>query len=160
MESSWRSWFWNVVLMFILLVMGGLTFPVAFQPMAVGWKILFLVMSLVALAGSMRALFLGVFAGPQGITMRGLTHTTKIPWAEVEEITTDVMATSAAGMAGAVSPVVIRRRPGGDAKRVELNVLGGYGVYRKRPTLGERAVSGLTAHLQRFRAERAATDAG
>jgi hypothetical protein len=83
--------------------------------------------------------------------MRGFTHTTMIPWGEVEEITTDVLTSSAAGMAGAVSPVIVRRRPGKPSKRIELNVLGGYGFSRGR-TPGERAVAGFTAHLAQWQA--------
>jgi hypothetical protein len=123
MRTSWRSWFWNIVLaicMFGFFVVG--------------------------------ALGIGMAPGlGDGIVMRGFGRTTTIPWAEVEEITHDGPVPGMAGLAGATAPVVVRRRPDGATERTELAALGGYGVSLIRPTPAERAIVALTAHLERWR---------
>jgi hypothetical protein len=143
MTRAWRSVFWNVVLMLVMLVFAGLGTAVAFRGpnyVVIG---LFGALAIVFWVATVRSLFLGVFAKPHGIVMRGLTRTTTIPWDEVEEITAGHLTGTAAGAVGAVAPVVTHRRPSGKVEQVELNVVGGYGIRSRRPTSAEIAVAGL-----------------
>lgn len=165
MKSVWHSWFWNLLTMLCLFVMAAGTLASAVSqlslpadsagrvPVAIGFG----VVAGVCAVGAVRALLLGVWARPSGIVMRGLTRTTTIPWGEVEEIRVSPLTTGAAAVAGATSPVVVRNRPGKEPELVELNVLGGYGMFRSGPTLEERAAMGLNEHLARWRKEHSAS---
>lgn len=158
MRSSWRSWFWNVVAFLIMLVMSLLVVvSLVESAQSREWLgvIVFGPLALWLGVGAARAMFLGVFARRKGIVMRGLWRTTVIPWDEVTEITGGQMTSNAAGVGTTV--VVLRRRPNGaEPKRVELNVLGGYGLSRIRPTPAERAITDLNQHLATWHNQRAA----
>lgn len=147
MTSAWRSWFWNSVLFVVTAGLGGILAGVAFEEgrlrgfgsiSAIG----FAVAALLFGAGAVRAFFVGVLVRPDGIVVRRLERTIKIPWAEVARIGLEPMRSGAASLGGATSPAIIRRRADGREQRVELSVLGGYGI-GKGPTLAERAVAGL-----------------
>lgn len=86
--------------------------------------------------------------------MRGLWRTTVIPWGEVTQITDGQMTGSASGT-GTTVVVQRRRLNGGEPERVELNVLGGYGLGRIRPAPAERAITDLNQHLARWHNQQA-----
>jgi hypothetical protein len=103
-----------------------------------------------------RSLFVGVFARPRGVVMRGLWLTKSIPWSEITEITSGRLTAGAAGTMGARTVVVMRSRPGAaKPEPVQLNVLGGYGLSPVRPTPADRAIADLTAHLEKWRDQHA-----
>jgi hypothetical protein len=108
--------------------------------------------------GAARSLFVGVFARPEGIVARHIWRTVTIPWAEVTEISNGKQQSGAAGAIGATTPFVMRTRPGHAPRRVELNVLGGYGLSPKRPTPAEVAVADLNAHLATWRDQQVSTE--
>lgn len=165
MKSVWHSWFWNLVTMVGLLVMAlaavastvsQLSLPADSAgrvPVAIGFGLVAGVFAV----GAVRALLLGVWARPSGIVMRGLTSTTTIPWGEVQEIRVSSLTSGAGAMVGATTPVVVRIRPGKEPEVVELNAVGGYGMFRSGPTLEERAAMGLNEHLARWRKEHSAS---
>jgi hypothetical protein len=154
--SSWRSWFWNSVLFVVLLAFAAILTGVIFEegrlrgfgsPSAIGF-------ALAALAfwiATARALFVGVWARPHGVVVRGPVRTVTIPWAEVKRISYEPMITGAAALGGATAPVLIRQRPGKPEERVELTVLGGYGINRRGLTPAVRATHDLNLHLARWR---------
>jgi protein-S-isoprenylcysteine O-methyltransferase Ste14 len=101
--------------------------------------------------GVVRAFFIGVSANEHGIVMHGPYRTTVIAWNDVVEIQGNhPMATSAAGLAGATSPAVVRRRAGKRDQRIELRALGSYGSRRGR-TLAERAIADLQQWWDRWK---------
>jgi DMSO reductase anchor subunit len=154
MKSSWRSWFWNIIVFVLLSIMAGIFTGVTVQEFhrkesIAAWG--FAIVACLLWVSAIRSPTLGVTARPNGIVVRNLMHTTTIPWNEIAAITSGRMTSSAAGLAGATAPVVTRIRPGKPAKYVELRVLGGYGISRKRPTLGQRAVADLNSLLEQSR---------
>jgi hypothetical protein len=91
-------------------------------------------------------------AKPRGVVIRGLTRTRTIPWADIVEITGDGQPAGAAGMLGATAPVVVRRNPkNGEEERINLEMLGGYGVSRVRPTPADRAINDLNTLLDQWK---------
>jgi hypothetical protein len=161
MKTVWRSWFWNMVTtvgMFFMTISAAAavasqaSMPVGASgrlPGMIGFGILAGVMAV----GMLRSLFLGVWIRPSGVFMRGLTRSTTIPWDQIEDIKISPMTSGAAGLANATSPVIVWKRPGKESRLVELNVLGGYGMIRSRPTLQERAAAGLRDYLAQWRKE-------
>ncbi|MEU7823758.1 PH domain-containing protein [Catellatospora sp. NPDC049133] len=162
MRKSWRSPFWNIVLCLVMSVM-ALTSTAStigcFEHPGGWWAgIGFAVMTGLLLVGAVRALFVGVSAGPQGITVRGVTKTTRIAWSEISQITLGGLNSAAAGGAGASAPVVTRMRQGQPDQRVELKELGSYGM-SSGPSLAERAVADLNECLAAWHeSNRAAED--
>jgi hypothetical protein len=150
-RSAWRSWFWKVVVFLLMslmtLIAGGVSVQTA--GLRQWWVAVGFGLAAAWLAvGTARALFVGVYARPAGIVVRGPFRTTTIPWDEVVEITGGAATSGASGSLGATSAAVIRRRPGqAQPRRVVLNVLGGYGLIRFRPTPAERAIADLNEHL-------------
>jgi hypothetical protein len=151
MQTSWRSWFWNIVMMAIMGFMGLLAVPVAVTESHPAVAVGFGLMAALLMAGAVRALMLGVAARPAGIVVRSFWRSRTIPWGEVERITDGGVSPGMSGAVGATCPVVVRRAPDGGTSTVELEPLGGYGVGRQRPTLAEQAVAGLNQHLDRWR---------
>ena len=160
MRSAWRSWFWNVVLFLVMLLMTLIAGGVSAQTAGVHqwWVAVGFGLTTAWLAvGTARALFIGVYARPAGIVIRGPFLTTTIPWDEVVEITGGAATSGASGSLGATSAAVIRRRPGQtQTRRIVLNVLGGYGLIRFRLTPAEQAIADLNQHLA-LRQDRVAT---
>ncbi|HEX6684809.1 MAG TPA: hypothetical protein VF062_18535 [Candidatus Limnocylindrales bacterium] len=143
------------MLALLLSAMAGIVTGVAAQengagrlPSAIGFG----VMAAILWFGAARSLLLGVFAKPHAVVMRGLTRTTTIPWKEIEKISGGAPTGGASGMAGATTAVITRKRQGKPADEVELNVLGGYGIFRRRPSLADRAAQGLNKRLAEWRA--------
>lgn len=152
LRTAWRSWFQNIVLALVLMAMAGISIGIVFNPGHPFFFVLFIGISAVMCAGVVRSFLLGVFAKPRGIVLRGLTHTTTIPWGEIEEITGARMQSGAAGIMGATAPVVVRRgRDGRKGSRIELNVVGNYSLSPVRPTPADLAIADLNAHLTRWR---------
>lgn len=150
MNLVWRSWFWNIVLMLCLLLMGMAGLGSAYSEYEAGRTpgvAGFAVVAAVFVVGAIRALMLGVSARPSGIVQRGLTRTTTIPWNEIEDIKPP------AHESGAGAPMVVRRVPGESSRSIELSVLGGYGLSPSRPTPGERAAADLKRYLSEWRKE-------
>lgn len=154
-RTSWRSWFWNVVLFALTLVMEAIVVAVAFQeirrrePLGV---VVFVGSSLWLGLLVVRALWVGVYARPHGIVMRGPGLTRTIPWDEVVEINGGAPTSGPSGAVGATTVVVMWRRPGAsEAKPVELNAIGGYGLSPVHPTPAERAIVDLNTHLENWR---------
>jgi hypothetical protein len=154
-RTSWRSWFWNLVLFVITLTMTAISVAVTVQE--VGRREPF---GIVVFAGSSiwlcwlagRALLVGVYARPQGIVIRnpGLTRT--IPWTEVDAISGGGPTTGPSSIAGATTAVVHRLRPGAtETEQVVLNAIGGYGLSPVRPSPAEGAIADLNAYLQNWR---------
>lgn len=149
----WRSRFGNILLFLVMLSMAGLsaTGLEAFVEPRLPWAgVWFAFQTLVLLVGAVRALRIGVVADADGIVVRGLTHTRRMPWAEISEITLGGAASGASGSAGIRAPLVSWARPGRPVRRVELRELGGYGPATGR-TLAERAVAELNEHLAAWR---------
>jgi hypothetical protein len=152
MRSSWRSWFWNIVLMLLMLLMAALMTQVAVKyarrpgawPVSLGFGILATILWI----ATIRALLLGVFARQDAVVVRGFTRTTTIPWAEIAEITGSPTS-GAAGAFGAETVALIRVRPGKEPETITLDVLGGYGIIRRR-NLANIARSDLQEHLRRW----------
>lgn len=150
LPDSWRSPFWNTVTSILLFGMSLMLLISAFAD-SILFAVAFGVMCAILLAASVRALFLGVRARPDGIVSRELTRTRIISWSQVAAIEDAAQVTSAAGWVGSQVPVVVLH-PAGDkeAKRIELPALGGYGWWpfgnRVRRTADE-----LTAHLEAYR---------
>lgn len=158
MPSSWRSWFWNAAMFFFMSVFTILCvmqvvwymrngYPAASAGMAAAtvWPVW----------GALRAFFAGVWVNDRGIKVRGYWLTTTIPWEEVVEIQRHHPNVSGmAGLVGATSPAVVRRRKGKPDKRIELRIIGTYGLTRRGQTLGDRAIDGLTWHWERWKARR------
>lgn len=152
LRSVWRSWFWNAVLTVGLMFLAVVVTGVALITEPAASVVVCAVLAMVLWAGTVRAPFLAVFARPRGIVIRGLARTVTIPWEEIEEVTGAGVTTGTVVAPGATTPVVVRRGRGGrKSKRIELNVLGGWGVSRSRPTPAERAIADLNAHLAQWR---------
>jgi len=105
-RSAWRSWFWNVVffllMLLMMLIVAGVTVQTA--DLHQWWAAVGFGLGTAWLAvGTARALFIGVYARPAGIVMRGPFRTTTIPWAEVVEITGGAATSGASGSLGATS---------------------------------------------------------
>ncbi len=159
MRSSWRSWFWNLFSLLIFLMMTFLVVATLVSTVQSGeWWLATVGVGLVAAwvaVAAARSLFVGVFARPRGIVMRGLWLTTTIPWSEVIQITSGPLTSGAAGAFGATTVIVLRNRPGAaEPKSVDLKVLGGYGLSPARPTPADRAIADLNGHLANWRDHR------
>lgn len=146
---TWRSWFWNIVLTFLLTVMAGIGTWVAFTTQPLAANIVYGAIAAALWAGVIRSLMLGVRARPDAVVMRGLMRTYTIPWGEVASISGDAPAGGPSGSLGATAPVIHRK----GKKSVELNVLGGYGWSRVRPTPAEKAIAELNRRLELWHAE-------
>ena len=155
MRTSWRSWFWNLVLFACTLTMAALSVAVTVYeirrrvPFGTAVFAGFSVW-LCWMAG--RALLVGVHARPRGIVIRnpGLTRT--IPWTEVSAISGEGPTTGPAGIAGATTVVVHRLRPGAtETEKIALNAIGGYGLSPAHPGPAERAIVDLNAYLENWR---------
>lgn len=155
MGSSWRSWFWNSILLAVMALFTGILAAVAVDEAGRRDWLVALGFGVAALwtgAAMARSFFVGVYARPGGVVVRGLWLTKTIPWSEITEITAGRPTSGAAGTLGATTAVMMRRRPGtAEPRAVVLNVVGGYGLSRARPTPADRAIAGLTAHLQNWR---------
>jgi hypothetical protein len=92
---------------------------------------------------TMRAFFVGVFARANGVVIRGMWRTTKIPWGEIEIVAGPSRSRGLVDP-NAITPHVVRRKPGRPSQRVAMPMLGSYGIVRRDgQTLSERAVVGL-----------------
>jgi hypothetical protein len=149
MRASWRSWFWNIVLMIIMIVMAGIVTMVAFTQNNLAVAIGFGIFGAVCWVGVIRAPLIGVTATPRGIISRGFTSTTTIPWEEVEGITAGTPVSGMAATLGAAGVTVVRRRPDGEVTNISLDGLGSYGLIR--PTPADRAGAGLNAQWANWR---------
>jgi hypothetical protein len=97
-----------------------------------------------------RSLRMAVVVGPRGITSRGFTRTIKISWAEVSEIE---LGGGVGTAGGATAPVVVRIRPGKPPQRIELGMIGTYGVSRRGVARAEQANVELRRRLADWRNE-------
>ena len=162
MRSSWRSWFWNIVLMLSMLLMAGIAtaveVDVARRPREWPAALVFGAAAAVLCVAAIRSLVLGVFARQDAVVVRGFTRTTTIPWVEIAEIAGSPTS-GAAGSLGAETVALIRVRPGREPETVTLDALGGYGVIRRR-SLADIARSDLHEHLRRWRSSNIAREAG
>lgn len=59
---------------------------------------------------------------------------------------------------GAVEEEVVNDLPGHLFTSIELEVLGGYGVSRVQPTLADRAIDDLKAHLEEWKRHQPVAD--
>lgn len=150
MRSAWRSSFWNVVLMVIMAGIAAIVTSVALSQTHAAAVVGFGVIALLCWIGAVRALTLGVVAKPHGVVVREFMRTRTIDWAEIDRIE---VATDDGGTAldGPTAPVIVRRRPDGTESVVELNSLGGYGLFRQQSSPGCRVVADLNAHLRNWR---------
>ncbi|GGK11222.1 hypothetical protein GCM10010123_46500 [Pilimelia anulata] len=154
MRRSWRSWFWNVLLMLLTALMAAILTMVTFDHVSKGnWATvaLFGVMSFIGWVGAVRALTIGVTTTPQKVVSRGFTKTTTIAWADVQAIVDPTESPGPAGTLGATAPSILRKRPGKPNDIVILDGLANYGIGRRRPSLGERAIADLNEHLSQWR---------
>jgi hypothetical protein len=152
-KTSWRSWFWNIVLMVSLGMMALAGTATTYSCVeACNWLFtaLFGAMSLWFWVITARALTVGVTVSPSHVIIREVARTKKIKWAEIEEIVDSGPVSGAAGVAGALSPHIIVSRPGRSRKVVPLSVLGGYG-FGQGPTLAELAAHDLKERLSNWR---------
>ncbi|MEW2382002.1 hypothetical protein AB0873_07905 [Micromonospora sp. NPDC047707] len=152
-KVTWRSWPWNMFLFLCLMIMLLLTASIAVSESALPARIIFWIMTAVLAAGAVRALLLGVSVRDNEIQIRELTRTRKIPWADVDRVGIGEQSTGLAGTFFEVqTPIVAVRSPDGDHEEVELSVLGSY-RFLAFMSPGRRAAAGLTAELERWRAE-------
>jgi hypothetical protein len=153
-RTSWRSWFWNLVLFVCMGGMAVISVGVTVQeihrrePLGI---VVFVGFSVWSCWMASRALLVGVYARPRGIVIRNPGLTRIIPWTEVSAIR--------GGGPGATTVVVHRLRPGAtETQQVALNVLGGYGFSPIHPTPAERAIVDLNAYLQNWRRSQSESD--
>ncbi|MEU1586620.1 hypothetical protein [Micromonospora sp. NPDC005710] len=147
MRTAWRSWFWNIVLTIVMTVMAAIITGVAVSQKNSVSAVGFGVVALLCWVGTLRAPTLGVYAKPHGVVVREFTRTTTVGWAEVVEI--DIAR--GGGGPTPTAPVIRRRGKGGKETTVELNALGGYGLFRHDATPAQVAVEGLNGHLNAWR---------
>ncbi|WP_433553685.1 PH domain-containing protein [Micromonospora zamorensis] len=150
MRTAWRSWFWNIVLMVVMTVMAAVLTGVALSQKNAVSAVGFGIAALLCWTGFFRAPTLGVYAKPRGVVVREFTRTTTIAWDEI----LGVELAQGGGppvVTGPTAPVIRRRGKGGRAITVELNALGGYGLFRHDASPGQRAVADLNEHLKHWR---------
>jgi len=151
---------WNAALFVCMCVFAALATTNLVDGLRRGWYAGSAVMGGIAAwagVGMVRALLIGVWVDDRRIAIRGPFWTTVIPWEEVVEIQRHhPMASGVAGLVGATSPAVVRRRKGKPDRRVELRVIGTYELTRRGRSLGERTIEGLTWHWERWKASNVA----
>lgn len=104
---------------------------------------------------TVRGVMLGVKIRSDGIVARGLGRTTLIPWEEMDRIEVEGLIDGAASLGGAITPVVYRQGPqDSEPRRIELNMLGGYVFWPRRPTRMERNANTLQESLSRWREQK------
>ena len=149
-RRSWRSWFWNLVLAALMLVFAGIFAGMAVTDSLLPTKIISSIGFVLFFVACIRSLLMSVSARDDGIVIRRLTNTIRIPWREVESITDGPLGGSAAGLVGAAAPTIRRRSTADRATSdIELNVLGSYGILRKGQPAD--AVKDLNLHLAQWK---------
>ena len=155
-KSTWRSWFWNTVACLCFVVMAVLVTAVAInQTHFTGRAIVaagFGAVGILLWVAAVRSMAIGVTANAEGIVVRSLWRTARVPWNDVESVEGAKPRSGAASVANLAVPVV-RWKPQGSLsiRTTELNMLGGYRSSRSGPTLSERAVEDLNEYLSRWR---------
>ncbi|RAO06709.1 PH domain-containing protein [Micromonospora noduli] len=147
MRTAWRSWFWNITLLIVMLVMAIIVTGVAISEKNMVAAAGFGVGGLLCWIGAFRAPTLGVYAKPQGVVVREFTRTRTVGWGEI----LGIEMAGGEGSASLSGPVIRRRGKGGKETVVELNALGGYGLFRPNDSPGRQAVAGLNEHLKTWR---------
>ncbi|GAB3957654.1 PH domain-containing protein [Micromonospora vulcania] len=136
--------------MAVMTVMAVIVTGVAISQTNTVSAIGFGVSALVLWLGVLRAPTLGVHAKRHGVVVRELTSTTTVSWDEILEIEM-AQGDGAPVLNGPTVPVIRRRRADGSEAIVELNALGGYGLFQYDASPGQRAVAGLNEHLMNWR---------
>jgi hypothetical protein len=154
MGTSWRSGFWNAVAFLGLALLGAISVGIAIDELRQNGWVLGVPSALGgfwAATGAIRSIYAGVYVRQDGIVIRNYFWTSRIPWAQVVSIGNDRITKGVAGMVGASSVVVMRRKPGStEVKPVELTILGNYGLGLAKTTPADRARVGLADYLQRW----------
>ena len=155
MKLVLRSWFWNTMLVAVLLVMASITTAVAVSGIGTGSLITTAIFGVAAVPVwyyTVRAAMLGVTVRSDGIAARGLGRTTVIPWEQMERVEVVGLINGAATLGGAITPVVYWKRPEDtETRRTDLSMLGGYVLGPRRPTRMERNGAVLQEQLSRWR---------
>ncbi|MEV0898510.1 hypothetical protein [Actinoplanes sp. NPDC049802] len=153
--SVLRSWFWNMLLVAAMAVMGFISTSVAVSGIDSGSHITVVIfggMAIAFWAAVVRGAMLGVIFHPDRIVARGLGRTTVIRWEQMERVEADGLVGGAAAFGRAITPVVYWKRPGdSDIRRTELSMLGGYVFGFRRPTRMERNATEINEQLTRWR---------
>lgn len=142
LKRTWRSWFWNSMLVLGLSIMAGLCLAVAASESDKDHALVaggFGLASLILAIGIVRSARIGVTARESGIVVRGLTKSTFIPWSEVAEIKPPDEPVPLT----VTAPTIVRRRPGKSDETIMLSEIGGYGVFRRKDRKADQAYSGL-----------------
>ncbi|WP_080643207.1 PH domain-containing protein [Salinispora arenicola] len=150
MKTAWRSWFWNISLIFVMTVAAAICTGVALSEVNSFAAVGFGVVSVIFWVGAIRAPMLGVVAKSHGVVVRELMRTTTVDWGKINRIEI-TYGGNAPILTVSNIPVILWQRPNGEEATLELNALGSYGILRRRNPLGQQAVDGLNVYLGKWR---------